>query len=102
MTRENARKAAELYAAFADEKTIQYKCVNGQWHDAMESELNFISDPNLWRIKPPPKEAWLIYEWEGDSFPLVRTDKSAAESCLSARIGTHSNAFIVHMIEKTQ
>lgn len=102
MTREEARKVAELYTAFADGKMLQYQGGDRQWRDTMESNLDFIGSPSLWRVKPTPREAWLIYVWVDDSFPTVRLDAASADAYLRAEKIVYPNAFIVHMIEKTQ
>ena len=56
MTREEAKKRAELYSALVEGKTIQ--CINtksGTWEDVKIEEFLRIHDSNNYRIKPEPK-----------------------------------------------
>lgn len=56
MTREEAKKRAELYSALVEGKTIQ--CINtkgGTWEDVKIEEFLRINDSNNYRIKSEPK-----------------------------------------------
>lgn len=55
MTREEAKRRAELYSALADGKTIQIISSNGTWEDIKTEKINKIYDYNSYRIKPEPK-----------------------------------------------
>ncbi|MDD5855277.1 MAG: hypothetical protein PUC90_02925 [Prevotella sp.] len=56
MTREEAKKRAELYSALAEGKTIQYiNTKSGTWEDVKIEEFLRINDSNNYRIKPEPK-----------------------------------------------
>ena len=55
MTREEAKRRAELYLALAEGKTIQVKDKNLTWVDKNIEELDYIYDCNNYRIKPEPK-----------------------------------------------
>lgn len=55
MTREEAKRRAELYSALAEGKTIQCKNPNGTWEDIKTDGLNYIPDNINFRIKPEPK-----------------------------------------------
>lgn len=55
MTREEAKRRAELYSALADGKTIQIISSNGTWEDIEIEKLSKIYDCNSYRIKPEPK-----------------------------------------------
>ena len=56
MTREEAKRRAELYSALADGKTIQVKNPNGgEWFDVKIGTLRSISEELNYRIKPEPK-----------------------------------------------
>ena len=52
MTREEAKRRAELYSAVANGKTIQIQCANGEWTDVQNSTLICIDDDRFkYRIK---------------------------------------------------
>ena len=56
MTREEAKRRAELYSAVANGKSIQIQCANGEWTDAQNSTLICIDDDRFkCRVKPNPK-----------------------------------------------
>ena len=55
MTREEAKRRAELYSALAEGKIIQFKQENGEWTDIINNEFDFILSPDDYRIKPEPK-----------------------------------------------
>ena len=68
LTREEAKRRADLYSALAEEKTIQIQCANGEWTDVQNNTLLCIDDDRFkYRIKPEPKyrpfknqeECWL-------------------------------------------
>ena len=54
MTREEARKAAEVMLAYADGKEIEYLCKDG-WRVTTNALFNWNNDANYYRIKPEPK-----------------------------------------------
>ena len=54
MTREEARKAAEVMLAYADGKKIEYLCKDG-WRVTTDAFFNWSNDANYYRIKPQPK-----------------------------------------------
>lgn len=55
MTREEAKRRAELYSALADGKTIQFKTTNGEWVDLTPTLICGFSQSFRYRIKPGPK-----------------------------------------------
>ena len=56
MTREEAKRRAELYWALADGKAIQVQNPNGvEWFDVKIDTLRSISEELNYRIKPEPK-----------------------------------------------
>ena len=56
LTREEAKRRAELYSALAEGKTIQIQCANGEWTDVQNNTLLCIDDDRFkYRIKPEPK-----------------------------------------------
>ena len=57
MTREEAKRRAELYSVLANGKTIQIQSsVNGEWIDVQNSSLLCIDDGRfIYRVKPDPK-----------------------------------------------
>ena len=52
MTREEAKRRAELYSALAEGKNIQFLS-DGEWHDI--NQADFTCYPDKYRIKPEPK-----------------------------------------------
>ena len=56
LTREEAKRRAELYSALAEGKTIQIQCANGEWTDVQNNTLLCIDDDRfMYRVKPDPK-----------------------------------------------
>lgn len=55
MTREEAKRRAELYTALAEGKTIQILNMEGNWVDVEINKLNYIPETIKFRIKPEPK-----------------------------------------------
>ena len=56
MTREQAKEILPIIQAFAEGKKIQYRNYYDEWMDIKENEeVNFISSPSNYRIKPKPK-----------------------------------------------
>ena len=52
MTREEAKRRAELYSALAEGKTIQILNMEGTWVDVEVKKLNYIPETLKFRIKP--------------------------------------------------
>ena len=52
MTREEAKRRAELYSALANGKTIQYKADHGEWTDLKTDLMCGIAESFRYRIKP--------------------------------------------------
>ena len=55
MTREEAKRRAELYSALAEGKIIQFKQENGKWTDLKIDSMCGIAESSKYRIKPEPK-----------------------------------------------
>ena len=56
MTREQAKEILPIIQAYAEGEIIQYKNLLDEWTDIKENEeVNFISSPSNYRIKPKPK-----------------------------------------------
>ena len=56
MTREEAKRRAELYSALVEGKTIQFQNPNGgEWFDVKIETLRSICEEIKYRIKPKPK-----------------------------------------------
>ena len=55
MTREEAKRRAELYSALAEGKTIQILNMEGNWVDVEVKKLNYIPETLKFRINPEPK-----------------------------------------------
>ena len=52
MTREEAKRRAELYSALAEGKIIQFKQENGEWTDLKTDLMCGIAESFRYRIKP--------------------------------------------------
>ena len=55
MTKEDAKRRAELYSALAEGKIIQFKQENGEWTDLKTDLMCGIAESFRYRIKPEPK-----------------------------------------------
>ena len=55
MTREEAKRRAELYSALAEGKTIQVLSCKGEWIDIKTDELDYLKNYYKYRIKLEPK-----------------------------------------------
>lgn len=61
MTREQAAKLLPVIQAFAEGKAIQVRTFEGAWEDYRGHDANFSNTENwIWRIKPEPREWWLV------------------------------------------
>ena len=66
MNRERARELLPIIKAFAEGKTIQFKNDNHQWRDPFGNDLRFDASPEKYRIKPEPREFWIVAYSEDD------------------------------------
>ncbi len=76
MTQKQAKELLPIISAFAEGKTIQFKGnLDDTWIDCENNDLCFCSPAytvDNWRIKPEPREFWIMEaETEDDAF--VRT-----------------------------
>ena len=55
MTREEAKRRAELYSALAKGKSVQVQGIDGSWVDVDIDKLNYFIETPIFRIKPEPK-----------------------------------------------
>ena len=55
MTREEAKRRAELYSALAKGKSVQVQGIDGSWVDVDIDKLNYFIETPTFRIKPEPK-----------------------------------------------
>ena len=55
LTREEAKRRAELYSALAKGKSVQVQGVDGSWVDVDIDKLNYFIETPIFRIKPEPK-----------------------------------------------
>ena len=55
MTREEAKRRAELYSALAKGKSVQVQGIDGSWVDVDIYKLNYFIETPIFRIKPEPK-----------------------------------------------
>lgn len=54
MTPQQAKELLPIITAFAEEKQIQLKCLDGKWHTLEDPEFN--AEPYLYRIKPESQQ----------------------------------------------
>lgn len=60
MNKSNAKDYLPLVQALADGKVVQmYNEVSGEWVDLGDGEIGLSLAPDLYRIKPEPKEIWV-------------------------------------------
>ena len=55
LTREEAKRRAELYSALAKGKSVQVQGIDGSWVDVDINKLNYFIEIPIFRIKPEPK-----------------------------------------------
>ena len=55
VTREEAKRRAELYSALAKGKSVQVQGIDGSWVDVDIDKLNYFIETPIFRIKPEPK-----------------------------------------------
>ena len=55
LTREEAKRRAELYSALAKGKSVQVQGIDGSWVDVDIDNLNYFIETPIFRIKPEPK-----------------------------------------------
>jgi len=85
MNREQAKELLPIIQAFAEGKTIQAKKA------ASEQEWQHAQNPTFaalfeWRIKPEPREYWLLVHDEGETTNLVfDIEEDAHGSCLGGQ-----------------
>ena len=66
MNRERAKELLPIIQAFAEGKTVQAKKLAGEgWIDINNFIDFFDADEREWRIKPEPREFWLIEHQDG-------------------------------------
>lgn len=89
MTREEARKAAEVMLAYADGKKIEFLSGNGSWKEVAIPGFNWGIDD--YRIKPEPtyhpfkdkEECWAEMQ-KHQPFGWVKHKKNGSFSCVMA------------------
>ena len=59
-TRENLRKILPVLQAWAEGKTIQVRLPRDEWDDVTVETLKFDGRPEDYRIKPEPREWFLL------------------------------------------
>ena len=55
LTREEAKRRAELYSALAKGKSVQVQGIDGSWVDVDIDKLNYFIETPIFRIKSEPK-----------------------------------------------
>ena len=55
LTREEAKRRAELYSALAKGKSVQVQGIDGSWVDVDIDKLNYFIETPIFRIKTEPK-----------------------------------------------
>ena len=89
MTREEAKRRAELYSALAEGKIIQFKQENGEWTDLKIDLMCGIAGSFRYRIKPEPKyrpfktqEECLHEILKHQPFGWLKSKKNGRFSCI--------------------
>lgn len=85
MTREQAKSLLPVIQAFADGKDVQVRVDGGQWitrHSKEVPYLNFDNESWEWRVKPQPREWWIIQFSNGVT--SVHNNKSITESFINS------------------
>ena len=107
MTREEAKRRAELYSALAEGKIIQFKQENGEWVDLKMDLICGIDKSYKFRIKPEPQYrpfknqeecwnemlkhqpfGWIYSKNESCYYCIISVDEDRIE--LSPRMQSHS------------
>lgn len=82
MDRSNAAKYLPLVQALADGKVLQIKADDNEWSDlSFRADIRFTEPPEDYRIKPEPKEVWLIYDSAGNFMFRTFTADGAKRLC---------------------
>jgi hypothetical protein len=67
MDRSNAAKYLPFVQALAEGKELQIQLNDGTWSNiGTHVDVSFSEPPECYRIKPKPKEVWLIYDSAGN------------------------------------
>ena len=73
MTRDQAKKLLPVFAAWAEGKTIQVKGEGDLWYDCTSvAGCDFASHYAKWRVKPEPREWWVIGGLAFDSLDAAK------------------------------
>ncbi len=59
MNKNNAAAYLPLVQALADGK-LQYEGQGGSWHDYTGENCSFLLPPENYRVKPAPREGWIV------------------------------------------
>lgn len=94
MTREQAAKLLPVIQAFAEGKTIQVQR-NDVWYDVKDRDsLTFESELKNYRIKPEPREFWVVDDADG-----LRVYQTEAQAQWATKV---LPAAIIHVREYTK
>lgn len=66
MNKDNAREYLPLVQALVDGKTVQYRLLGEKWSTG--GDVDFTLPPDQYRIKPEPREIWVVNGDEDLSF----------------------------------
>lgn len=69
MNKDNARDYLPLVQALADGKVIQVQGPDGSWYDVSEPSFNYL--PKDYRIKPEPREIFVVIDNDNDAYHLA-------------------------------
>lgn len=76
MNKNDAAQYLPLVQALADGKTLQSN-VSGTWDDI--DEPLFQNSPTTYRIKPEPREIWVVMDGDKDGIYLACPEKDRAD-----------------------
>lgn len=105
MTREQAKQLLPVIQAFAEGKEIQWKDLNytnSRWITIEKScECNFERAGTSWRIKPTPREFWLMIKTfkDNSSEKIVCFSLEEAQREVDYELANTVKAEIIHVTE---
>ena len=96
MNKDNAHLYLPLVQALADGRVIQSVDSDGEWFDM--SDPQFCSKPDRYRIKPEPREWWVV---DREGVPAMFTRWFDSENAAAEFIYSHGGK-LIHVREVTQ
>ncbi len=85
MNKDNAKDYLPLVQALADGKVIQGHMYRSQQWEDMDGDIAFDGPPSDYRIKPEPREIWVVNEPSFTESSLAFHSKEAAIEYIGTR-----------------